>query len=46
MLAAWVLFGILLNSYISNTYRQKRMLFVSAGAFIALVVAMLGISHA
>jgi ABC-type uncharacterized transport system permease subunit len=41
--AAWVLFAILLQSYISNTYRRKRMLFVSAGAFIALVVAMLGI---
>jgi len=40
---AWVLFGILLQSYISNTYRRKRMLFVSAGAFIALVVAILGI---
>jgi ABC-type uncharacterized transport system permease subunit len=40
---AWVLFAILLQSYISNTYRRKRMLFVSAGAFIALVVAMLGI---
>jgi len=40
---AWILFGILLQSYISNTYRQKRMLFVSAGAFIAIVVAMLGI---
>jgi ABC-type uncharacterized transport system permease subunit len=40
---AWVLFGILLQSYISNTYRRKRMLLVSAGAFIALIVAMLGI---
>jgi ABC-type uncharacterized transport system permease subunit len=40
---AWILFGVLLQSYISNTYRQKRMLFVSAGAFIAIVVAMLGI---
>lgn len=40
---AWILFGILLQSYISNTYRRKRMLFVSAGAFIAIVVAMLGI---
>lgn len=40
---AWVLFGILLQSYISNTYRRKRMLFVSAGAFIAIVVAILGI---
>lgn len=43
---AWVLFAVLLQSYLSNTYRQKRMLFVSAGAFIAVLVAMLGISHA
>ena len=40
---AWILFAILLQSYVSNTYRQKRMLFVSAGAFIAIIVAMLGI---
>ncbi len=40
---AWVLFAVLLNSFISNTYRQKRMIFVSAGAFVAIVVAMLGI---
>ena len=40
---AWILFGILLQSYVSNTYRRKRMLFVSAGAFVAIVVAMLGI---
>ena len=40
---AWILFGILLQSYISNTYRRKRMLFVSAGAFVAIIVAMLGI---
>lgn len=40
---AWILFGVILQSYISNTYRQKRMLFVSAGAFVAIVVAMLGI---
>lgn len=40
---AWILFGILLQSYISNTYRRKRMLFVSAGAFVALVVTMVGI---
>lgn len=42
---AWVLFGILLNSYISNTYRQKRMILVSAGAFVAIIVAILGISR-
>jgi ABC-type uncharacterized transport system permease subunit len=40
---AWVLFAILLQSFISNTYRRKRMLFVSAAAFVATVVAMLGI---
>ncbi|HUR79499.1 MAG TPA: cytochrome c biogenesis protein CcsA [Thermoanaerobaculia bacterium] len=40
---AWVLFGILLQSFISNTYRRKRMLLVSAGAFVAIVIAMLGI---
>jgi ABC-type uncharacterized transport system permease subunit len=42
---AWMLFAVLLQSYISNTYRQKRMLFVSVGAFVAILVAMLGISH-
>lgn len=40
---AWILFAVLLQSYISNTYRRKRMLFVSAGAFVAVIVAMLGI---
>jgi ABC-type uncharacterized transport system permease subunit len=40
---AWVLFGILLQAFVSNTYRRKRYLFVSAGALIAIVVAMLGI---
>jgi ABC-type uncharacterized transport system permease subunit len=40
---AWILFGVLLQAYISNTYLRKRMLFVSAGAFLSIVVAMLGI---
>ena len=40
---AWVLFAVLLQSYVNNTYRRKRMLFVSAGAFVAILVAMLGI---
>lgn len=40
---AWILFAVILQSYVSNTYRRKRMLFVSAGAFVAIVVAMLGI---
>jgi ABC-type uncharacterized transport system permease subunit len=40
---AWILFGVLLQSYIGNTYRRRRTLFISAGAFVAIVVAMLGI---
>jgi ABC-type uncharacterized transport system permease subunit len=40
---AWLLFGVLLQSYISNTYRRKRTIFISAGAFIAVIVAILGI---
>jgi ABC-type uncharacterized transport system permease subunit len=42
-ITAWILFGILLQSYVANTYRRKRMLFVSAGAFVAIIVAILGI---
>ena len=42
-ITAWILFGILLQSYVADTYRRKRMLFVSAGAFVSIVVAMLGI---
>ncbi len=40
---AWVLFAVLLQSYVSNTYRSRRTIFISAGAFVAIVVAMLGI---
>lgn len=40
---AWVLFAMLLQSYVSNTYRSKRTLFISAGALIAILVAMMGI---
>ena len=42
-ITAWVLFAVLLQSYLSNTFLRKRMLFVSAGAFVAILVAMLGI---
>lgn len=41
---AWMLFGALLQAYVSNTYRRTRTIFISAGAFIAIVVAMLGIN--
>ena len=40
---AWVLVAILLQSYVSNTYSQKRMLVVGAFAFVAILVAMMGI---
>ena len=42
---AWVLFAILLQSYISGMYRARRTILISAGAFIAIMVAMLGIHH-
>jgi ABC-type uncharacterized transport system permease subunit len=42
---AWVLFAALLQSYISGVYRARRTILISAGAFVAIVVAMLGIHH-
>src|SRR5207302_10442993 len=42
---AWVLFATLLQSYISGVYRARRTILISAGAFIAMVVAMLWIHH-
>ncbi|MEA2568417.1 MAG: hypothetical protein QOI24_418 [Acidobacteriota bacterium] len=44
-LVAWVLFAMLLQSYISGGYRSRRTLFISAGAFVAILVAILGIHH-
>jgi ABC-type uncharacterized transport system permease subunit len=42
---AWVLFAIVLQAYISDTYRTRRTALIGAGAFIAIVVAILGIHH-
>jgi len=42
---AWVLFAALLQAYIQGMYRNRRTMFISAGAFVATVVAMLGIHH-
>jgi len=44
-LVAWVLFAVLLQSYVSGSYRTNRSLVVSAVAFVAIVVAILGIQH-
>ncbi|HET7710424.1 MAG TPA: cytochrome c biogenesis protein CcsA [Thermoanaerobaculia bacterium] len=44
-LVAWVLFGALLQSFITGMYRSKRTVMISAGAFIAVVVSLLGIEH-
>ncbi len=42
---AWIFFAVLLQSFISGTYRARRTMFFSAGAFIATIVAILGIAH-
>jgi ABC-type uncharacterized transport system permease subunit len=42
---AWILFAVLLQAYINGMYRNRRTMFISAGAFVAIVVAMLGIHH-
>lgn len=40
---AWLLFAVLLESYIRGSYQSRRTLFLSAGAFVAVIVAILGI---
>lgn len=40
---AWILFGILLQSFVSGDYRRRRTLIISACAFVAVIVAMFGI---
>jgi ABC-type uncharacterized transport system permease subunit len=42
---AWVLFAILLQAYINDTYRTRRTALIGAGAFVAIIVAILGIHH-
>lgn len=44
-IVAWILFAVLLQSYVSGAYRSRRTLVISACAFIAIVVTMLGIHH-
>src|SRR5258706_5847906 len=45
-LVAWVLFAALLQTYISGAYRARRTMLISACAFVATLVAILGIHHA
>jgi ABC-type uncharacterized transport system permease subunit len=40
---AWVMFAALLQSVIMGAFRAKRTMLISAGAFVAIVVTMLGI---
>jgi ABC-type uncharacterized transport system permease subunit len=42
---AWVFFALLLQSFISGAYRTRRTVVISACAFVATVVAILGIAH-
>jgi len=42
-MVAWVLFAVLLQQYIAGEYRKKRTVLLSASAFVAILVAMLGI---
>ena len=42
---AWIFFAILLQSFISGAYHARRTIFFSAGAFVSIIVAILGIAH-
>jgi ABC-type uncharacterized transport system permease subunit len=44
-MVAWVLFAVLLQSYITGTFRGRRTILISAGAFVAILIALLGIHH-
>jgi len=42
-IVAWIFFGLLLQQYISGGYRGRRTAVISACAFVAILVAILGI---
>lgn len=42
---AWILFAVLLQAAITGAFRARRMILVSAGAFVATLIAILGIHH-
>ena len=43
---AWILFAALLQSLISGAFRGRRTMYISGAAFVAIIVALLGIAHA
>ncbi len=42
---AWVLFAALLQSYNSGTLGTRKNLFISAAAFVSILIAILGVQH-
>ena len=42
---AWLLFAFVLHSSIAGVLRGRRMAYISAGAFVAIIVAILGIAR-
>lgn len=44
-LVAWVMFAAILQAYITGSYRAQRILIVAGGAFVSIIVALLGIHH-
>ena len=42
---AWMFFAALLQTYISGALRGKRTVFISAGAFVAIIISILGIDR-
>ncbi|MGA7617143.1 MAG: cytochrome c biogenesis protein CcsA [Thermoanaerobaculia bacterium] len=44
-LTAWVMFAAILQTYISGSQRARRVLILSAFAFISITIALLGIQH-
>jgi ABC-type uncharacterized transport system permease subunit len=42
---AWMLFAALLQSFLSGRFRTRKNVAISAAAFVAIIVAVLGIQH-
>ena len=45
-IVAWMLFAALLQSFIGSSFRGKRTIYISGFAFVAIIVAILGIARA